>query len=210
MRTSLSLPALSLAFLAMPLGAQNLVTNGDFEGGTTTTGAPKGWTLTGYTVAPMVSKFDTTGGGATNSYNHHPGGKTFPNTGVNAIEQELLVIQSVVYEFRADIASVATGGNADGGTVEVFVDGVSMVKHAFGNIGGNSTERTRLCARLVPKASGKKKLRITFHRRFVTHTGTPTVHIDNIFLALAQGLTVCFPGERKAGSSVQISARGNA
>ncbi|MHC4514087.1 MAG: hypothetical protein ACYTGW_12195 [Planctomycetota bacterium] len=209
MRISLSLLALSLAFLALPLGAQNLVTNGDFEAGTTTTGGPKGWTQTGYTVAPMVSKFDTTGGGATNSYNHHPGGKTFPNTGVNAIEQEMLIIQGIVYEFRADIASAAAGGNADGGTVEVFVDGVSVAKHAFGNIAGQSTERTRLCVRLVPKASGKKKLRITFHRRYVTHTGTPTVHIDNIFLAIAQGLTVCFPGERKAGSTVQMVARGN-
>jgi hypothetical protein len=107
-------PAAALLFhtIVLPLavaglGAQNLVANGDFEGGTNANGVPNGWTASGYTVAPMVSSHDTTGGGASNSYNHHPGGQTYPNTGVNAIEQDVLLIQGVVHEFRADIASVA-------------------------------------------------------------------------------------------------------
>ena len=219
MRTSIpsipSIPSVLFHALVLPLtaaglGAQNLVTNGDFEGGTNTNGDPNGWTVSGYTVAPLVSNYDTTGGGATNSYNHHPGGRSYPNAGVNAIGQEMLIIQGVVHEFRADIASVAVGGNTDGGTVEVFVDGVSAGKHAFGKILSNTIERTRLCIPVVPKSTGKKKLRITFHRLFVTHIGTPTVHIDNIFFGRTRGLTVCFPGERKAGSSMQIQARGNA
>lgn len=213
MRTSLSslvLRALFLPLAAAGLGAQNLVVNGDFEGGTNSSGDPNGWLVSGYTVAAMVSKFDTTGGGATNSYNHHPGGKTYPNTGVNAIEQDVLLVQGVVHEFRADIASVAVGGNADGGTVEVFVDGVSIGKHAFGSIASNATERTRLCLRAVPTTSGKKRLKITFFRRYVTHTGTPTVHIDNIFFGRTAGPTLCFVGERKAGGMTKVSVLGAA
>ena len=49
MRTLPVFHALALSLAAGALGAQNLVTNGDFEGGTTTTGSPKGWTLSGYT-----------------------------------------------------------------------------------------------------------------------------------------------------------------
>ncbi|MHC4514086.1 MAG: hypothetical protein ACYTKC_04155 [Planctomycetota bacterium] len=209
MRISLPLLALSLAFLAMSLSAQNLVFNGDFEGGTKPNGDPNGWTVSGFTFNPMVSKHNTTGGSVTNCYNHHPGGKTSPNTAVNAIEQEMVFIQGVVHEFRADIASTNSSSNGDGGTVEVFVDGVSVGKHAFGFISGGTIERTRLCIRVVPKATGKKKLRITFHRRFIALSGTPLVLIDNIFLGRTQGPTLCFPGERKAGSSVQIQARGN-
>jgi len=214
MRTSIPsilFSALVLPLAAAGLSAQNLVTNGDFEGGASTAGVPNGWTAGGFTVAPMVSKFDTTGGGASNSYNHHPGGKTTPRPyPVNWIEQDVLIIQGVTYEFRADISSAAGSGNADGGTVAVLVDGVASGNHRFGGISSNTTERTRLCLQIVPKTTGKKKLRITFHRNYTTHTGTPTVHIDNVFFGLTQGLTVCFPGERKAGSTMRVSALGTA
>ncbi|MHC4514089.1 MAG: hypothetical protein ACYS5W_10350 [Planctomycetota bacterium] len=157
--------ALVLSLAAGALGAQNLVTNGDFEAGTTTTGAPKGWTLSGYACTQNVNMADVTGGGASNCFNCRPGGKTTPKPyPPNIMEQDVLLIPGVVHEFRADIMAArpnSTVGNADAGTFEVFVDGVSIAKKAFGGISPPAIHRTRLCARIVPKSVGKKKLRIT-------------------------------------------------
>ncbi|MHC4918771.1 MAG: hypothetical protein ACYTKC_04165 [Planctomycetota bacterium] len=206
--------ALVLSLAAGALGAQNLVTNGDFEAGTTTTGAPKGWTLSGYACTQNVNMADVTGGGASNCFNCRPGGKTTPKPyPPNIMEQDVLLIPGVVHEFRADIMAArpnSTVGNADAGTFEVFVDGVSIAKKAFGGISPPAIHRTRLCARIVPKSVGKKKLRITFHRNYTCNTNTPVSYIDNIFLGRTAGLTICFPGERKAARSVQMSAQGNA
>jgi len=211
MRLPLSLYAITLALVAAPLSSQNLVTNGDFEGGTNPNGLPKGWTFSGYALAQQLSKVDVTGGGASNSFNCRPGGKQLPTPyPPNNMDQNVVLIQGVVHEFRADIASVANNGNADGGTFEVFVDGVSAGKHLFGRITLQTTERTRLCLRIVPKVSGSKVLRITFHRRYLNTTGTPVCAIDNIFFGRTQGPTVCFPGERLAGTAVNISAFGTA
>ncbi len=208
MRVLLSMYTLALVLVAAPVGAQSLVTNGSFEGGNTT-----GWTFGGHTLNSKVDAFNTTGGGSSKCFNTMPGGKQTPGPyPVNWMEQDVLIIQGVVHEFRADIATTATfATNADGGTIVAFVDGARVATHAFGTIPVNTVERTRLCGRIVPTTTGRKKLRITFHRRFLTAlTRTPTCFIDNIFLGRAQGLTVCFPGERKAGSTMQIQALGNA
>jgi len=208
MRFPLSLCTITLALVAAPLGAQNLVSNGSFE-----TGNTAGWSFGGHTLNAKVDAFDTTGGGASKCFNNMPGGKQTPGPyPVNWMEQDVLIIQGVVHEFRADIATTQTftSTNADGGTIVAYVDGVAVATHAFGSISSMAVERTRLCGRIVPKTTGKKKLRITFHRRFLTALNrTPTCFIDNIFLGRTSGLTVCFPGERKAGATVGIQALGN-
>ncbi len=200
--------ALVVSLAVAGLGAQNIVTNGDFESGNTT-----GWRFGGYTLNSKVDTFDTTGGGTSKCFNTVPGGQQTPGPyPPNWMEQDVVIVQGVVHEFRADIASSAIYAyNGDGGTIEAFVDGAKVATHAFGPIAVNTVERTRLCGRIVPTTSGPKKLRITFHRNYLAATNrTPTCYIDNIFLGRTQGPTVCFPGERKAGGSFQILTQGTA
>ena len=189
----------------------NLVVNGDFEGGTS-----KNWKMTGYTLGAQVSKFDTAGIGSTLCFNNRPGGQTTPPPyAPNAMEQDILQIQSVEYLFTCDLAifrSVAVG-NADAGTIEVFVNGVSIRKKAFGSYASGTTMRERLCVRYTPQSTGLKTLKITFHRRYLSGqtSPTPTSYIDNISVIQSPNQPIlCTLGERKLGGNLDLKVLGTA
>ncbi|MCB9888659.1 MAG: hypothetical protein H6836_03710 [Planctomycetes bacterium] len=194
------------------LPAQNLVTNGDFNSGNS-----NGWTFAGYTLGAAVDMFDTNGIGSSNCFNCRPGGQvTPPPYAPNSMAQNVLVIQGIEHLFTCDLANsrLVNLSNADGGTVEVYVDNVLVARHAFGNYVSGSTNRNRLCARFTPTATGQKELKITFHRNYLTSTGTnptPTVYIDNISLIASPNLPVLCPrGERKVGTTMNLEVSGTA
>ncbi|MEE2887824.1 MAG: hypothetical protein VX951_10380 [Planctomycetota bacterium] len=212
--TSLAAIIATTAF-AFSLPCQvNLVVNGDFE-----TGVISPWVESGWSCASTVSKHNCAGAGDSQTFNCILGGKAgqtrrpngyWPG---NAIEQDVLVVQTVEYLFMADVQvqnmqSPATG-NADAGLVEVFVDGVSVGSHNFGRYNGNTLPRARMCFTFKATTTGLKTLLIDFSRRYYCSTRTPTCFIDNIVLVQAPMRPIVCPiGERYLNATANISIDG--
>ncbi len=202
--------------LSAPAVAQGAewVTNGSFTG----TLAP--WTLGGaYSINPgLESGWDTTGFGVSDCYGVNPGGQVTPAPyPPNWVEQQILVIQGLTYEFRCDASAARpaapTVGNADAGTVYVEVDNVEVARHAFGSYVASPTgtiKRAQLCGRFTPTTTGQVTLRINTERRYLTNTTTPRVNIDNVSVIDVSGPTYWVAGNRQIGGSVTHSVRGTA
>ncbi|MCA8964285.1 MAG: hypothetical protein H6838_10720 [Planctomycetes bacterium] len=188
------------------------VTNGSFTG----TLAP--WTLGGaYSVNPgLESGWDTTGFGVSDCYGVNAGGQVTPAPyPPNWVEQQILVIQGLTYEFRCDASGSRPGaptvGNADIGTVYVEVDNVEVARHAFGSYVASPTgtiKRAQLCGRFTPTTTGQVTLRIYTERRFLGGAANPRMNIDNVSVIDVSGPTYWVAGNRQIGGSVTHSVRG--
>jgi hypothetical protein len=200
---------------ALP-GQFNLLTNGDFE-----TGSISPWVESGYTLASRVSLHNCAGAGDSQTFNCEHGGQSgqtrrpngyWPG---NAIEQDVQIIQGLEYLFVADVqlenVQSPMSTNADGGLVEVFVDGASVGRHDFGRYQGGTKPRARMCFTFTATSIGLKTLLIDFSRKYYSSVRTPTVFIDNVYLVqLPVRPLVCPVGERLINSTVNIDIEGTA
>lgn len=203
--------ALSAAFTTSSVLAQGTewVTNGTFDA----TLAP--WTMGGgYSVnSGHEVGWDTTGMGASDSYGTQAGGQVTPAPyPANWIEQQILVIQGLTYEFRCDASGDRPGaptvGNADTGTVWVEVDNVEVARHAFGSYSVGVGKRAQLCGRFTPTTTGNVTLRIYTQRTFLANTSTPRINIDNVSVKDTIGPTFWVAGNRRIGTNVTHAVRG--
>jgi hypothetical protein len=206
MRT-LPLVLLASALATPTLAAQqNFVSNGDFANGTA------GWTEGGYSCLPGIETFDTTGLGASQCYASNPGGQvTPPPYAPNWIEQPVIIVPGVAYEFTAEIAvdRVPILGNADAGTVYVEVGGVEITRTTLGAFTAGLMQRARVCGRFTMTTGGPQvPLRINFHRTFLCNNDTPRTRIDDISLRFAFGPTFCLMGNRKLGQTRTVDVLG--
>ena len=199
--------AMFAATLALPLAAQNFVTNGDFASGL----AP--WIETGYSVNPGVETFDVTGLGPTSCYGASHGGQVAPGPYLpNSIKQTVLVLPGVPLEFSMDLCvNAAAGNNADAGTFYVTVGGTTEIARvALGGYVAGEFARARLTAQFVHPTGGNLDLEIFMHRNYVGNSRTPRARVTNIQLQIAPGPTFTWDGRRSLGQTSTIGGVGEA
>lgn len=209
MHPRLFVAALLASALSLPAQGLEWTVNGDFTG----TLAP--WVMGGgYSVNPGHEVgWDTTGMGASDSFGCQPGGQVTPAPyPANTLEQDLLIIQGLTYEFRCDASAARPNSpgtaNADAGTIWVEVDGVEIARFAFGGHTANRQKRAQVVGRFTATSTGTKTLRIFFARTFLTNTTTPRVNIDNVSLKDTSGPTYWVRGNRWLGAAVNHELRG--
>lgn len=209
MRSKLfALAILAAAATCLPGQGTEWVTNGDFTG----TLAP--WVMGGaYSVNPgLESGWDTTGIGASDSFGVNAGGQVAPGPyPPNTLEQQILVIQGLTYEFRCDASGArpnSTTNNADIGTLWVEVDDVEVARHAFGSFTSPQIKRAQLCGRFQPNTSGFVTLRIFFQRQFLGGAANPRMNIDNVSVRDTVGPTYWLRGNRMLGANITQEVRG--
>ena len=203
------------ALLSLTATAQNeWVTNGEF----TTTMSP--WVLGGaYSVNPGHEVgWDTTGRGASDCFGVNAGGQVTPSPyPPNTIEQQVLMIQGLTYEFRADASgsrqSNPTVNNADIGTIWVEVDNVVIARLAFGGytnngLPGGEVKRAQICGRFTPATTGQVTLKIFFQRQYLGGAANPRMNLDNVSIRDVAGPTYWIQGNRKIGTTVTHQVRG--
>jgi hypothetical protein len=205
MQKTLSLS--SLLLLAVGATAQNnFVINGDFSNGLT------GWTQGGTSYNPQVETFDVTGLGATSSFGCGPGGSVYlPPHAPNWIEQSILQVPSVAYEFRADVCITGASGNAHAGLCYVDVNGVEVGRIDFLGFTGNKPERNRLCFRYTTTSAGLVPVRLNFQRPpYIYNSGTPRLNVTNVSIAFASGPSFAIADNRQVGMSLPFVVQGGA
>lgn len=203
MRTLLH--TLLLSSVATALSAQTeWVTNGSFTG----TLAP--WTMGGaYSVNPGLDPtWDTTGLGVSDSFGVNAGGQvTPPPYAPNTIEQQIVLVQGLTYEFRADLSGARPGaptvGNVHIGRVWVEVDNIEIARVDLGGYSPGETKRAQVVGRFVGNVSGQVTLRIFFQRDFLGGAANPRMNLDNVSLKDVQGPTYWLAGNRRIGTTVQ-------
>lgn len=207
------LSASTLLALSLSLAAQNQewVTNGGFDGTLTP------WVLGGaYSVNPGLEiGWNTTGMGASDSFGVNAGGQTTPSPyPPNTLEQDILVIQGLTYEFRCDASgarpAAPTVGNADIGTIWVEVDNVEVARFAFGSYVVGQTKRAQIVGRFSPQTTGFVPLRIFFQRQFLGGAANPRMNIDNVSVKDVVGPTYWIQGNRPLGVTQSHQIRGEA
>lgn len=189
--------ALVSGFLCVPLLAQNLVTNGDFETGTL---AP--WVAGGVAFNPQLEAFDIANRGSSWTYGCGPGGNGgTPPYAPNWIQQNVTLTSGVTYEFSCDLASGGAGASDfHAGTCSFDVNGVEIGRLDFLNYVYPLIERGRLAWRFTSTVGGSVPLRVNFQRPFyVFNAGTPRMHVDNVSLRAAIGPTFTMPANRQMG-----------
>ena len=199
MRTRL---LLSVSLLCASLCAQgNFVTNGDFSAGIT------GWTEGGVSYNPLVELYDTDGFTTSASYGCGAGGAVYaPPHASNWIEQSILQVPTVSYEFSADVSVHGSNGNAHAGACYVEVNGAEVGRFDFSSFTANKTEGNRLCFRYTTSAVGMVNLRVNFVRpSYIFTATTPRMHIDNISVQFAQTPTFAIPANRQIGTSLPFN-----
>lgn len=201
-----ALLTLSLAaFVPTLLPAQNeWVTNGSF------TGALAPWTLGGgYAVnAGLESGWDTTGLGVSDSFGIQAGGQTWPGPfAPKTIEQPILLIQGMTYEFRADASghrqAAPAVGNGHIGRIWVEVDDIEVARFDLLDYVPFQTRRAQIVGRFVGHTTGTVVLRVFFERDFLVDAGSPRMNLDNVSLRDVSGPTYWLEGDRRIGSTVQ-------
>jgi hypothetical protein len=205
------LHSLSSLLLAGAVAAQTeWITNGSF------TGALAPWTMGGaYSINPgLDTTWETTGMGVSDSFGVNAGGQvTPPPYAPNTIEQQILIVQGLVYEFRADLSGarpVSPGsGNAHLGRVWVEIDNIEIARVDFGSYVANQVKRAQIVGRHVGHTSGMVTLRINFQRDYLCNTTTPRINIDNVSLRDVQGPTYWLAGNRRIGTTVQQQVAGD-
>ncbi len=130
MRMARSLFLAPLLCLSLPAQGTEWVTNGSF------TGTLSPWVMGGgFSVNPgLQTGWDTTGLGASDSFGCSPGGQAAPGPyPPNTLEQSIIVVSSLTYEFRCDAS--ANGGAlssaVDLTTIYAQVNGVEVARFAF-------------------------------------------------------------------------------
>jgi hypothetical protein len=208
MRTTLLPCLVPLLSLSLPAQGTEWTTNGSF----TATLAP--WVMGGgYSLNPMLETVDTTGLGASDSFGASPGGQVTPAPyPQNTLEEQVLMINSLTYEFRCDAMSRSQGPNTnvDGGTVWVEVDNVEVARFVFGQMLPGQVKRTQLCGRFQPVNSGQVTLRINMQRNYLCNPSTPRVNIDNVSVKDVAGPTFWINSNRQLGTTVVCAVRGDA
>lgn len=202
MRTLLSTALIST--LATTLSAQTeWVTNGSF------TGALAPWTLGGgYSVnAGLETTWDTTGMGVSDSFGTQSGGQTFPGPySPNTIEQQVVIVQGLTYEFRADASghrqAAPNVANAHIGRIWVEVDNVEIARVDLGDYTPIEIKRAQVVGRFVGQTTGTVTLRMFFQRDFLVDAGSPRMNLDNVSLRDVAGPTYWLDGNRKIGTTV--------
>jgi hypothetical protein len=197
---------LGLVALSSPLLSQNnLIVNGDFENAMT------GWTASGGGVAPAVTSEDMLGLAKSNAFSIHPGATVYaPPHPPYILKQSILIIPKVEYEFSADVLSIATRNNAQGGMVEVKIGGVSVFKWDRWLSGiKTGTYREKIAGRFSQLLAGKHDLTIEIQRpKYTAHTGTPKTAIDNLKLSISTRPSVFIAGDRLLGTNWNLNAVG--
>lgn len=206
MRSLLVVGVTALFAALAPAQGTEWITNGTFTG----TLAP--WTMGGgYSVNPgLDTAWDTTGLGVSDSFACSPGGQVTPAPyPANTLEQPVIVIPGLTYEFRADASSARpnapTVGNADAGLITVFLDDGTTTQQIaqFDFLGYTPVEvrRAQVVGRFTTTMAGQVTLRIAFARRFLANTTTPQVHLDNVSLRNVDGPTYWIASNRKIGTN---------
>jgi len=211
MRTLLSASALLALSLSLPAQGQEWVANGGFDGTLTP------WLLGGaYSVNPGLEiGWDTTGMGASDSFGVNAGGQQTPSPyPPNTLEQDILVIQGLTYEFRCDASgarpAAPTVANADIGTIWVEVDNVEVARFAFGSYAVGQTKRAQIVGRFSPQTTGIVPLRIFFQRQFLGGAANPRMNIDNVSIKDVVGPTYWIQGNRPLNTTQSHQIRGEA
>lgn len=208
-----SLLAFTLLGAGLSAQATEWVANGEFNG----TLAP--WVMGGgYSNNPGLEiGWDTTGMGVSDSFGVSAGGLVTPAPyPPNTLEQNILVIPGLVYEFRADLSGARpanpTLGNADTGTIWVEVNGVEVARFALGryNPSPPETKRVQVCGRFTTAASGLVPLTIYFERRYLSNSNTPRMNLDNVSVKDTIGPTYWINSNRKLNTSVEFAVDGPA
>jgi hypothetical protein len=203
--------AVMLGTSLAPAQGTEWVTNGTFTGGLAPWVMGGGFSVnSGHEVG-----WDTTGMGPSDSYGTQAGGQVLPPPyPPNWIEQQILVVQGLTYEFRCDASGARplapTVANADTGTIWVEVDNVEVARHAFGSYVVPLTKRAQVCGRFTPTTSGMVTLRINTARTFLANGNTPRINIDNVSVKDVIGPTFWVAGNRKIGTAVTHKVRGSA
>lgn len=203
MRTLLLTLLLSSSLCTLPAQGTEWVTNGTFTG----TLAP--WTPGGgFCVNPgLQSGWDTTGLGASDSFGVCAGGAFYaPPHAPNTIEQQVVMVQGLVYEFRADLSGARPGapsvGNAHIGRVWVEVDGIEIARVDLLDYAPVETKRAQVVGRHVGHTTGLVTLRIFFQRDYVADAASPRMNLDNVSFQDVVGPTYWLDGNRKIGTTV--------
>lgn len=203
----------SLASLSLPASAQGIewVTNGDFTGTLTP------WVMGGaYSANPgLDTTWDTTGLGVSDSFGCHAGGQvTPPPYPPNTLEQQILVISGLTYEFRCDASGARptnpTVANADIGTIWVEVNGVEVARFAFGSYTPQEVKRAQVVGRFTANTSGLVPLTIYFQRAYLGGVANPRMNIDNVSVKDVIGPTYSIRQNRKLGTTLNFDVRGDA
>jgi hypothetical protein len=197
MRTSTLLVA-TLALLGTSLTSQNVIKNGDFENGTT------GWTASGGGQIPGVTKFNVNGLGASNCYGVHA-----DRNGPHVITQNAQIINKLTYEVTMDLTQTAPNTNAQGVAFEVYIGGKKVAEwtKGAGRIAGGTTDRERLCAKVLVNWVSSISVPVAIHfirPKYTAHSGTPRGMVDNIDIRIATEPIVCPRGERKLGGTLNL------
>jgi len=205
---------ISLLFLA-PLLASSLpaqgtewVTNGSF------TGLLAPWVMGGgYSYNPgLQTGWDTTGLGASDSFGASPGGQVAPGPyPANTLEQSIIVVSALTYEFRCDASTNGSGNPTsaiDLVTIWAEVNSVEVARFQFTT--GGAIKRTQLCGRFTPTTTGPVTLRIFMQRNLLATATSTRVNIDNVSVKDVVGPTFWINSNRRIGTTVQCAVRGDA
>jgi PEP-CTERM motif len=188
-----------LAALALCLGSSanaNLLNNGGFDLVEPLPGFATGWTYAsylggdGYAEANVV--FDTTGSSPSLAVRFGVGGNGAP--GGLQLAQSFNVASAGAYDFAIDVATVNTGqlgqgGNVDGGTYLLAVDGVPVASFVVGPILSGLTVRGHLAGSSALTA-GTHSFQLDMTRSFLAQNSGLWLYVDN---ALVQGSAVPEP-----------------
>ena len=197
-----------LLCLSLPAQGTEWVTNGSFTG----TLAP--WVMGGgYSLNPgLQTGWDTTGLGASDSFGCSPGGQVAPGPyPPNTLEQSIIVVSALTYEFRCDASTNGTGNptsTVDVTTIYAQVNGVEVARFAFAT--GGAVKRTQVCGRFTPSVTGPVVLRVFFQRNLLATATSPRVNIDNVSVKDVIGPTFWINSNRRVGTTVQCAVRGDA
>jgi hypothetical protein len=177
----LALPALVFT----PQARAGLLTNGDFETPVLGPGVVPGWTFGPYQggqgVAESAVLFDTSGLGASlaarfNVGNGNPGGLQ--------LIQSFSLAAAGFMDFGVDVATVMIGvlgeggGNADGGTYVLAIDGMALDTFTVGSIPNGTTVRRHLAGGLALGA-GTHTFEIDMARFFNYQNSGLWLYVDN-------------------------------
>jgi hypothetical protein len=169
----------------------------------------------GYSVNPgLDTTWDTTGLGVSDSFGVNAGGLVYsPPHAPNTIEQQIVMVQGLIYEFRADLSGERPGApslaNAHIGRVWVEVDSIEIARVDLGGYTPVETKRAQVVGRHVGHITGLVTLRIFFQRDYVAGTANPRMNLDNVSFRDVAGPTYWLDGNRKIGTTVAQRAAGD-
>ncbi len=194
-RSLLLAVAAACGLLAAPASA-NLLTNAGFEVFDPTSAVWSGWDraiYNGGSGAALTTGllFDTTGFGASLAAGYQVGGDGAP--GGFRVTQSFTVASAGSYDVALDVASQntgapGTGGNADGGTFALLVDGVAVDSFSVGPLLASLFARDHL-AGVVTLSAGIHTFEIDMYRSFLFQNSGVLLFNDDAVVEAVAGVT---------------------